>query len=347
GEGGEGGAPPPVVAALPVHDRVGYRWRRLVTLTMVAELAATLGDRERCARLHDELVPFADGIAVLGGAVFTTGPVAFHLGVLAAALDRWDDAVVHLQRAVALSDRLAARPYRARARTELARALLRRGRPGDRPAARDLLVAAIAEGDELGLAAVAERAAAELAELDRRRPVEQNVFRVDGDAWMLAFAGRTVRLRDAKGLRDLARLFRAPGQEIPATVLLHQGLMPASGAAPVLDERARAEYAARIAALDIQLADADAEGDPERSARLAAEREAVIGELARATGLRGRRRRLGDDAERARTTVTARIRDSIRHVERVHPELGHHLRLSVVTGTRCCYRPPEPVTWQL
>jgi hypothetical protein len=72
----------------------------------------------------------------------------------------------------------------------------------------------------------------------------------------------------------------------------------------------------------------------ERSARLAAERDALIGELAHATGLGGRPRRLGDVTERARSTVTARIRDAIGRIERVHPELGRHLRASIVTGAR-------------
>src|SRR5439155_691808 len=74
---------------------------------------------------------------------------------------------------------------------------------------------------------------------------------------------------------------------------------------------------------------------------------AFNGELARATGLGGRRRRLGDAAERARTTVTARIRDAIGRIERAHPELGRHLRASIVTGARCAYRPAETVRWSV
>ena len=52
-------------------------------------------------------------------------------------------------------------------------------------------------------------------------------------------------------------------------------------------------------------------------------------------------------AERARTTVTARIRDAIGRIERAHPELGRHLRASIVTGTRCSYRPAETVRWDI
>ena len=55
----------------------------------------------------------------------------------------------------------------------------------------------------------------------------------------------------------------------------------------------------------------------------------------------------GDQSERARKAVTARIRDIIGRVEQVHPALAGHLRESVTTGTRCCYSPPVPVSWRL
>jgi len=55
----------------------------------------------------------------------------------------------------------------------------------------------------------------------------------------------------------------------------------------------------------------------------------------------------GSPVERARTTVTARIRDSIRRIEAVHPELGRHLQRSVRTGTLCVYEPETDVRWVL
>ena len=38
------------------------------------------------------------------------------------------------------------------------------------------------------------------------------VFRLDGEIWTLSYAGRTVRLRDSKGLRDLAVLVTRPDE---------------------------------------------------------------------------------------------------------------------------------------
>ena len=125
------------------------------------------------------------------------------------------------------------------------------------------------------------------------------MFRRDGRHWTLAFGGRSVPLRDAKGLRDLAVLLAAPGREVAATELV-AGVRSAAaaglaalGADPVLDDRARAAYRSRLARLDEELAEADTHHDIERSARLAAERDALIDELTSAAGLGGRRSAAG------------------------------------------------------
>ena len=310
-EAGEKAAAAALVASIP-DGPTTYRWRHTAMLTSDAELAAAAGDRNRCATRYEQLLPMANEFAVVGAAVFTTGPVALQLGLLAAALGRWDDAAAHLDDATRRCDRLGAALLAARTRTELARVRREMGGGGG-----------------------------------------GNVFRRDGDTWTLAFGGRSVPLRDAKGLRDLAVLLAAPGREVAATELI-AGVATAAaaglaalGADPVLDDRARAAYRTRLARLDEELAEADTHHDIERSARLAAERDALIDELTYAAGLGGRRRRMGDVTERARTTVTARIRDAIGRIERVHPELGRHLRASIVTGARCSYRPAETVRWSI
>ncbi|MCM0676607.1 hypothetical protein NCC78_18220, partial [Micromonospora phytophila] len=66
-----------------------------------------------------------------------------------------------------------------------------------------------------------------------------------------------------------------------------------------------------------------------------------------AAGLAGRSRRLGDEAERARKAVTARIRDTLRRLDERHPALAAHLRDTVSTGNTCRYLPPEPPPWRL
>jgi hypothetical protein len=115
----------------------------------------------------------------------------------------------------------------------------------------------------------------------------------------------------------------------------------------VLDERARAEYKARLADLDDDIDDATMTNDPERAARARAEREFVGAELAAATGLGHRSRRLGDESDKVRKTVTARIRYTIDRIRRIRPALATHLDAHVHTGVECEYRPDALVTWRL
>jgi hypothetical protein len=115
----------------------------------------------------------------------------------------------------------------------------------------------------------------------------------------------------------------------------------------MLDDRARASYRARLEELEAELADAEAANDLERAAKAQWERDVLVDELAAAVGLGGRSRPLGSGVERARKAVSGRIRDAIRRITAVHPELGEHFSASVATGTTCCYDPAHPVAWRL
>jgi hypothetical protein len=296
-------------------------------MTFTAELAAALGARAACRWLYDTLAPHAGGAAVIGAGIVFRGAVDHHLGVLAAALGEPAAARAHLERALAVHERLGARAWAGGSRRELERLAA-----GVDPAA---VTAGAAE------------------------PVPGAVFRRDGSLWTLAYAGRAVRMRDAKGLRDLAVLLAAPGRPVAAADLVAADLVAAAaggdavpaglrlGADEVLDDRARAEVRARLLDLEAEIDEAGRWHDPERAERAALERDALVAELAAATGLGGRARRLGDQSERARKTVTARIRDVLERVERAHPPLGAHLRASVTTGTWCSYSPATPTTWEL
>jgi hypothetical protein len=178
-------------------------------------------------------------------------------------------------------------------------------------------------------------------------PAPGAAFRREGSVWMLAYAGTTASIPDAKGLHDIAAMLALPGTDVPALRLLAGSAGAAFGSDTVLDDAARAAYRKRLAELDDDLDLVTLDGDDDRVAALAAERGALVAELAAAVGLGGRSRRLGDPAERARTTVTARIRDALRKIDSQHPALGEHLRTSLVTGRMCRYEPATPVPWRL
>ncbi|MFC4018846.1 ATP-binding protein [Micromonospora sp. GCM10011542] len=195
-----------------------------------------------------------------------------------------------------------------------------------------------------GQAATAVRAAASF---------EGYEFRRDGPVWQLAYAGEFVHLPDAKGLHDLHLLLSRPGSGVPAVELLDPAAGPELAAArrmggdPVLDDEAKARYRRHLERLDEEIDRAVLRGDDRKVAALDAERGALLDELRAAAGLAGRTRRLGDEAERARKTVTARIRDTLRKLDVRHPALARHLRESVSTGSTCRYLPPEPLRWRL
>lgn len=178
---------------------------------------------------------------------------------------------------------------------------------------------------------------------------EACVWRREGDLWRLRFSGQEVRVSHRKGLEDLSMLLSNPMREVSAAELRGgsdaTALTPEHGADEVLDESARRQYADRLRDLAAEIEEADANHDLGRREGLQQEQEVLLEQLQAASGLGGRTRRLADPAERARKAVSARIRDAIKHVQKVHPVLADHLEASVTTGLACVYRPVTARLW--
>jgi tetratricopeptide (TPR) repeat protein len=204
--------------------------------------------------------------------------------------------------------------------------------------------AAIERYERLGADAWADRSRAELTRL--RDATDRDRFHFAGGTWHLRFDGREVQLPDTKGLRDIATLLGTPYRPVHVFTLLGREA-PATGADPVLDRRAVAEFRTRLADLESEIDEGDSWNDPSRAERARAERDALTAQLRSASGLGGRPRLLGDETERARKTVSARIHDTLRRLDRVHPPLADHLRAALRTGTSCSYIPTHPRHWQL
>ena len=218
---------------------------------------------------------------------------------------------------------------------------------GDGSAARGHHTAARASCTAIGAVQLLPRIDVALVALDagEGRAAEKHAFRREGDGWLLRYAGREVRVRDAKGLRDLAVLLATPGREVAAVDLA--GDVRSGDTGPLLDERARTEYRARLTELEAEIDAAHLANDRVRAERLETERDALVAQLTQAFGLGGRARRAGSAVERARTRVTARVRDAVRRIDAVHPDLGRHLDESVRTGTFCVYAPDPAVQWEV
>jgi len=171
-------------------------------------------------------------------------------------------------------------------------------------------------------------------------------MRRDGDVWLITYKRSSVRVRDLKGLHDLAALFERPGQEIHCLELMGAAHVQESTGA-VVDSRARKEYQGRIIDLQTEIDDARAANDLVRAERAEGELDALVQQLSEAFGIAGRARGRGSSAERARTAVTYRIRAAIRRLADMHPELARHLDNAVRTGTWCSYRPDVETVWSV
>ncbi len=167
-----------------------------------------------------------------------------------------------------------------------------------------------------------------------------------GEGWMVEYEARRAILPDLKGLADIRCLLERPGEEVHCLDLAERADDAYRGEA-VLDDAARRALKARIRDLQEELAEAEDMNDPGRAGRARAELDLLVETLAKALGLGGRGRRLGDAAERARTTVTWRIRHAVKRIEAAHPALGRHFANSLRTGVFCIYRPERAVRWRL
>src|SRR5690606_1152090 len=154
------------------------------------------------------------------------------------------------------------------------------------------------------------------------------------DYWTISFAGRTVRLRDVKGMRYLARLLADPGREHHVLDLVAGEAPPERGgngsgdvgdavtpsrsalgdAGEMLDARAKDAYRRRRAEIDDDIEQAHALEDDERATQAEAERDFLVRELSRAFGLGGRARRAGSASERARAGVTRAVRHAMARI---------------------------------
>jgi hypothetical protein len=200
--------------------------------------------------------------------------------------------------------------------------------------------------------------------LDEEPAADLSMFRREGDYWSVVFEGRTVRVRDLKGMRYLARLLAHPGREFHVLDLVAAetgrvsqaesgraaGLSRTAlgDAGEMLDARAKNAYRRRLAEIEDDMEQARAIGDTERAAQADAERDFLVRELSRAVGLGGHDRRAASASERARVGVTRAIRQAIARIAEHHPQLGEHLNHAVRTGTHCAYLPDPraPVAWR-
>ena len=302
--------------------RVGDDAEHLATLTFFGRMAIALDEQDAAALVYEALRPFAGMWVVDGIGAVCWAPVELELARLATALGL-DEARGHLELAAATTTLAGARVLDGDV------ADLRAGRgPGP---AQDLEHRDAAAGPP-------------------HREGFRNAWLREGEFWTLSYAGRTVRMKHAKGFADLAVLLAAPAREVHVADLYGDAarrdkVVAAGDLGEVLDAAARQAYRQRLEDLEDEVEDARTVQDLGRVEQLSAERDFVAAELSAALGLGGRPRRAGDPNERFRKAVGMRIKLAIDRLVDPYPELAAHLRNSVRTGLFCSYVPETPVDW--
>jgi DNA-binding SARP family transcriptional activator/tetratricopeptide (TPR) repeat protein len=132
----------------------------LICVTLLAEVCGRLGDADGAGELYGLLKSYAGRNVVVGRAATCNGSASRLLGILATARAEWELAEHHFAAALAMHERMGARPWIAHTQLAMAEMLLARRCPGDEAAARERLADAIVLADALGMVALAERARA-------------------------------------------------------------------------------------------------------------------------------------------------------------------------------------------
>ncbi len=205
------------------------------TMVLLSEVCVYLDDTKRAGILYNLLAPYAERNALLDVHV-CYGPVARHLGGLAAVGSHFDQAQGHFEAAIESASRMGARLWLAHSLFDYASMLLRRGNREDRALALEHLDTAIKDASASGLKSLGEKALAlrnSLAVLPGTSPLAEaprsiqtdssNILRREGEVWTIEWNGKTSRLKDSKGLGYLAHLIRYPGQEFHVLDLVSPG----------------------------------------------------------------------------------------------------------------------------
>jgi len=346
------------------HDLLHHDY----ALALCAEMAERLGHR----RAAEALVPLLSQVSrpsVVAPSCVFLGSADRYRGLVAAALGDWQQAA-GLLRDAAAGNRAAGAPLCA-LRCDLDRARIVLAAPeapaqvrGEAAAVLRAVEREAARGGFTDILLEAQRTSRDTsvevtAPSSAPSALEARELRRIGEIWSLRWGRRTIQLADAKGVRYVAQLLARPGQELSAIELATGGVVSgeaevdASAAVrllrverdlgPAIDGAARAAYRRRAEELAAAAERAEAAGDRGGADRAREEQQALVRELAAATGLGGRARPSGDVSERARQSVTKAIKSALKRIRREHDELGRYLESTVRTGLFCRYEPDARV----
>lgn len=295
----------------PVLDELPRDVNWLLTLQCALEAALAVGDFDVIATASRLLTPYEGRTVINAGAVMFHGVTDDTLSRAAAVLGDPDTASRLRTSALRTYERLGAQWWRDR---------LKAWQPAAEP---DV----------------------------SRGPRTMHLHPTAGGLWLIGPEHAAVPVTELRGFSYLRELLRRPQQPVAALDLVGagKGVAAESGLGELLDKRALSEYRRRLRALDHELAEAEEWSDIGRVDSIRSERDALLNELARATGLNGRVRTTGSSQERARVAVQKAITAATNRIATIDEPLVQHLRATIRTGLTCVYEPDghDTVNWVL
>jgi hypothetical protein len=311
----------------------------LTTQFLVAEAAFLLGDAQVAATCGEVMAPYAHLPVMPSLGVVCFGSAERSLGLCAATIGRADAAVHHLDAAIRTDQRIGSRPMAVFSEHVLAGVLAVRDGPGDAERAEQLTRRAEDRARRMGMVLPRHPSwlsAGAFRARTAERPREASLQPCAG-GWRILVDGRSTHLPDRVGFAYLAELIARPGRDVDVVSLSSDGRWRSTGPDAVVDHVALESYRRRARELSTMID----QGDPRSSIAADYRKElATLTDVLRtSTGLGGKARTFVDNGERARTAVRKALMRSIASVESVEPDLGHHLRASLLTGITCSYSP--------
>ena len=181
-------------------------------------------------------------------------------------------------------------------------------------------------------------------------PKDRRIFKKQGRTWLVVYDGVPKSVGAMVGMTYICWMLQSPGLDTHAGAM--RGAVAGEESTPilgsageVLDAQALREYKDRISEIDKELPKANADNDLVRKDCLNEEREALLAEIGRATGLHGRNREASSARERARQAVSVAIHRALLAIKKEHEPLWQHLDKSLTIAEFLSYQPDQPTSW--
>ena len=202
--------------------------------------------------------------------------------------------------------------------------------------------------------------------------VSENVFRKEGEIWRIAFADKSISLKDAKGLQYIAFLISHARKPFHVLDLIaevegssselddkiygrmsreqlnndhHLSISRTGNTHEILDYEATKSLKNKLNYLKEELAKAEGNNDEGWMSKLREEIEVIEKQLVNAYRPSGQLSNFTDSGDKARKRVANAITRSLKKIEKENIHLWRHLNSFIDKGFRCSYDPPDDIEW--